>query len=191
MDFFTVPTSTFRLLYCIFVISHSRRRFLHFNATEHPTSQGIVHQLREVIPEDCALQYLILDRDGKFRGEVARMLECLGSRLIRRDYRSPWQNGAAERWAGSCRRELLDHVIVLNESHVRRPARKYLQYYYEDRVHDALNKETPAGRVLERRQTDAARGVSVPRACGLHHRYPWQTAPEARASPCRCHLLRC
>ena len=62
--------------------------------------------------------YLVLDRDGKFSGDVARMLECLGSKLIRTAYRSPWQNGVAERWVGSCRRELLDHVIVLSESHI-------------------------------------------------------------------------
>jgi transposase InsO family protein len=176
MDFFTVPTVTFRVLYCLFVISHSRRRILHFNATERPTSQWIVPQLREVFPEDSAPKYLILDRDGKSGGDVARMLECLGSKLIRTAYYSPWQNGVAERWVGSCRRELLDHVIVLGESHVRRLVREYLQYYHEDRVHDALNKETPAGRVLQRRQTDAARVVGVPRAGGLHHRYRWQAA---------------
>ena len=176
MDFFTVPTATFRVVYCFFVISHSRRRILHFNATEHPTRQWIVQQLREVFPEDSAPKYLILDRDSKFNGEVARMLECLRSKLIRTAYRCPWQNGVAERWVGSCRRELLDHVIVLSVSHVRRLVRDYLQYYHEDRVHDALNKETPAGRVRERRQSDAARVVGVPRVGGLHHRYRWQSA---------------
>jgi putative transposase len=176
MDFFTVPTVTFRLLYCFFVISHSRRRILHFNATEHPTGPWIVQQLREVFPEDSAPKYLILDRDGKFRGEVAKMLECLGSSLIRTAYRSPWQNGVAERWVGSCRRELLDHVVVLGESHLRRLVRDYIRYYHEDRVHDALNKDTPVGRDLERRQSDAARVVGVPRVGGLHHRYQWQRA---------------
>lgn len=176
MDFFAVPTVTFRVLYCFFVISHGRRKILHFNATEHPTSQWIVQQLREVFPEESAPKYLVFDRDGKFSGEVARMLECLGSKLIRTAYRSPWQNGVAERWVGSCRRELLDHVIVLSESHVRRLVREYLHYYHEDRVHDALNKDAPAGRVLERRQTNAARVVGMPRVGGLHHRYQWQTA---------------
>lgn len=111
MDFFTVPTATFRVLYCFFVISHSRRRIRHFNAREHPTCQWIVQQLREPFPENRATKYLILDRDGKFGGDVARMLECLGSEPIRTAYRSPWQNGVAERWVGSCRRELLDHVM--------------------------------------------------------------------------------
>ena len=80
---------------------------MHFNVTEHPTGAWIVQQLRGAFPEDRAPQYLILDRDGKFSGEVATMLEYLGSELIRTAYRSPWQNGVAERWVGSCRREVL------------------------------------------------------------------------------------
>jgi hypothetical protein len=87
--------------------------------------------------------------------------ECLGSKLIRADYLSPWQNGGAARWVATCPRELLDHVIVLNESHCGGLS-EYLQYYHEDRVHDGLNKETPTGRVLEPRQSDAARVVGEP-----------------------------
>jgi putative transposase len=82
MDFFTVPTATFRVLYCFFVISHGRRRILHFNATEHPTSEWIVQQLREAFPEDSAPRYLILDRDRKYEGEATEMLRSLGSKLI-------------------------------------------------------------------------------------------------------------
>ena len=96
MDFFTVPTATFRVLYCFFVIGHRRRKILHFNVTEHPTCSWIVQQLREAFPEDRTPQYLVLDRDSKFKGEVAAMLEYLGSELIRTAYRSPWQNGVAE-----------------------------------------------------------------------------------------------
>ena len=175
MDFFTVPTVTFRVLYCFCVIGHGRRRILHFNATEPPTAQWVVQQLREAFPEDRAPRYLVLDRDGKFGGEVTAMLKCLGSELIRAPYRSPWQNGVAERWVGSCRRELLDHVIVLSEPNLRRLVQGYIRYYHDDRVHDALNKDTPAGRDIERRRTAAARVVRMPRVGGLHHRYQWQT----------------
>jgi transposase InsO family protein len=147
------------VLYGFFVISHGRRKILHFNVTEHPTGSWIVQQLREAFPEDRAPQYLVLDRDGKFKGEVATMLEYLGSELMRTAYRSPWQNGVAERWVGSCRRELLDHVIVLSESHLRRLVREYTQYYHEDRIHDALRKEAPTGRVVERRPTGTAKVV--------------------------------
>jgi putative transposase len=175
MDFFTVPTVTFRVLYCFFVIAHSRRKILHINATEHPTAPWIVQQVREAFPEDRAPRYLVLIVTASL-AERHNVLECLGRELIRTAYRSPWQNGVAERRVGSCRRELLDHVIVLSESHLRRLVQDYIRYYHEDRVHDALNQDTPAGRVLERRQSDAATVVGVPPVGGLHHRYQWQTA---------------
>jgi putative transposase len=89
MDFFTVTTITFRVLYCFFVISHGRRKILHFNATEHPTSAWIVQQLREAFPEDAAPRYLILDRDSKYAGEAKKMPKHLGSQLIRTAYRVP------------------------------------------------------------------------------------------------------
>lgn len=176
MDFFTVPTATFRALYCFFVIGHSRRRILHFNATEHPTSPWIVQQLREAFPEDTAARYLILDRDRKYEGEAAEVLESLRSRLIRTAYRSPWQNGVAERWVGSCRRELLDHVIILNEAHLRRLIREYLRYYHVDRTHDGMGKDTPEKRPVERREAGHGRLVALPRVGGLHHRYTWRVA---------------
>jgi transposase InsO family protein len=164
------------VLYCFFVISHSRRQIAHFNVTEHPTSSWIVQQLREAFPENRAAKYLVLDRDGKFSGEVATTLEYLGSELIRTAYRSPRQNGVAERWVGSCRRELLDHMIVLNESHLRRLVRDYLEFYHDDRIHDALKKDTPTLRVAQCRPSGTAKVVSAPRVGGLHHRYHWQTA---------------
>jgi hypothetical protein len=101
MDFFTVPTVTFRVLYCFFVISHSRRKVLHFNAAEHPTSAWIVQQLREAFPDDTAPRYLILDRDRKYDGEATKVLHSLSNELIRTCYQSPWQNGVAETWVGA------------------------------------------------------------------------------------------
>jgi putative transposase len=157
-----VPTATFRVLYCFFVISHSGRQIAHFNVTEHPTATWIVQQLREAFPENRAPKYLVLDRDGKFSREVAMMLQSLGSELIRTAYRSPWQNGVAERWVGSCRRDLLDYVIVLNESHLCRLLRDYLEYYHDDRIHDALKKETPTLRVVQRRPSGTAKVVGMP-----------------------------
>jgi putative transposase len=93
MDFSTVPTATFRVLYCFFVISHSRRKILHFNATEYPTSPWVGQQLREVYPDDTAPRYLILDRDRKYEGEATEVLQSLRSELVRISYQSPWQNG--------------------------------------------------------------------------------------------------
>src|SRR5262245_43339517 len=87
-----VPTVTFRVLYCFFVISHGRRKIIHFNATEHPTSAWIAQQIREAFPEDAAPRDLILDRDSKYAGEATEVLKNLGTRLIRTAYQSPWQN---------------------------------------------------------------------------------------------------
>jgi hypothetical protein len=124
LDFFTVPTLTFRVLYCFFVIAHNRRRILHFNVTDHPTADWVVQQLRETFSDCDAYRYTILDRDDKFNDEVLTMLKSCGATPIRTSRQSPWQNGIAERWVGSCRRELLDHVIVLNEAHLRRLLRE-------------------------------------------------------------------
>jgi len=176
MDFFTVPAATFRVLYCFFVISHNRRKLLHFNATEYPTSGWIAQQLREAFPEDTAPRYLILDRDRKYEGEVTEVLQSLSSELVRTSYQSPWQNGVAERWVGSCRRELLDHVIVFNEAHLRRLVREYVGYYHADRTHDGLGKDTPEKRPVEGRPASPCRVVAIPRVGGLHHRYQWRAA---------------
>ena len=112
MDFFTVPTVSISLLYCFFIISHDHRRILHFNVKKHPTTQWIVQQLREASPFDSASRFLIYDRDAEYGPEVPVAARCLGIRPVRTSFESPWHNGIAQRWVGSCRRELLDHVIA-------------------------------------------------------------------------------
>ena len=116
MDFFTVPTVTFQLLYCFFVIAHGRRKVLHCNVTRHPTAEWVVQQLREAFPEAGPYRYVILERDSKFDHEVITFLKSTGLQPKRTSVRAPWQNGIAERWVGSCRREILDHVIALNRT---------------------------------------------------------------------------
>ena len=128
MDFFTVPTAGFRVLYCFFVIEHERRKILHFNVPCHPISVWVVQQLREAFPETDLYRYMVLDRDAKFDREVLEFLKTTGLKPKRTSVRSPWQNGAAERWVGSIRRELLDHVIPLHEFHLRRLICDYLIY---------------------------------------------------------------
>jgi putative transposase len=104
-DFFTVPTVTFKFLYCFFVIEHGRRKILHFNVTRHPTAEWIVQQLREAFPEAGPYRYVILDRDSKFNRGVVTFLEATGLQSKRTSFRSPWQNSIAERWVGSCRHD--------------------------------------------------------------------------------------
>jgi hypothetical protein len=175
-DFFTVPTVSFQLLYCFFVIEHGRRRILHFNVTAKPTSEWVLQQLRETFADAGPYRYVILDRDSKFDAEVILLLKSTGLTPKRTSVQSPWQNGIAERWVGSCRRELLDHVIALNESHLRRLMREYVSYHHEDRIHDSLEKDTPNRRPVEMKTSTAATVSSVPRLGGLHHRYTWREA---------------
>src|SRR5215471_4772037 len=175
-DFFTVPSLTFRTLHGFFVIAHGRRRVLHFNVTAHPTSDWIVHQLRDALPLPGSYRYILFDRDAKFGNEVFEFLEATGVRPIRTTARSPWQNGIAERWVGSARRELLDHVIPLNEQHLRRLGREYLAYYHEDRTHIGLEKTTPARRPIEACPRQERNVLALPRIGGLHHRYTWSQA---------------
>jgi putative transposase len=164
MDFFTVPTLTFRVLYCFFVIEHGRRKVLHFNVTEHPTGSWIVRQLREAFPESSPYRYMILDRDAKFGSEVADFLAAQVMKPKHISPASPWQNGIAERWIGNCRRELLDHVVALNEAHLRRLIRDYISYYHLDRIHDALEKDSPATRAVSHKPEPSAILISLPRS---------------------------
>ena len=172
-DFFAVPSAAFHTWYCFFVIEHSRRRILHFNVTRHPTSEWIVQQLRESFPLPSQYRYVLFDHDAKFGGDVLRFLKSSDLIPIQTSIRSPWQNGIAERFVGSIRRELLDHVIPLNEFHLRRLGRDYLAYYHNDRTHIGLDKNTPSSRVVEPRCHEPAQIVAEPRVGGLHHRYIW------------------
>jgi putative transposase len=175
MDFFVVPTITFRLLYVWFVIDHGRRRIVHVNVTYHPTARWVVQKLRESFPDDSTPNYLIFDNDTIFSSGVSASIESLGITPKRTAYRSPWQNGTAERWVGSCKRELIHHVIVLDEDHLHRLLRDYVRYYNTDRVHTSL-QDAPEGRAVELRPSPKSKIVGLPRVGGLHHRYVWKEA---------------
>ena len=176
MDLFTVPTVSLRLLYGFFVIEHGRRHIVHFNATFHPTSAWVMQQLREAFPYDTAPRYLVFDRDSIFSPAVVEFIRAMGTKPVRISYRSPWQNGTAERWIGTCRRELLEHVVVLSERHLVRLVGLYVSYYQEDRCHLGLDKDTPNERTVTPRPSPAAKVVALPRVGGLHHRYEWREA---------------
>ncbi len=176
MDFFVVPTAIFGLLYGLFIIHHGRRKILHFNATANPTADWVVQQFREAFPYETSVKYLILDRDCIFNSKVLAGMRAMGIEPVKTSVRHPQENGIAERWIGSCRRELLDRVIVLNESHLRRLVRAYIQYYNQDRTHLSLDKDAPESRAATSKPSTQAKVVAVPRIGGLHHRYEWKAA---------------
>jgi transposase InsO family protein len=171
MDFFIVPTLTFGVLYCFFIIAHDRRRILRCNVTRNPSSFWIVQQMREAWPYSQAQKFLLFDQDAKFVRDVIDAASTLGSEPIRTAFRSPWQNGVAERWVGSCRRDLLDHVIVLNQRNLKRLLGEYIEYYHNDRTHLGLAKDTPAKRPVAPASGTRKRIQSFSRLGGLHHRY--------------------
>ncbi len=171
MDFFTVPTLAFGVLHCFFVIAHDRRRILHFNVTKHPTSAWVAQQLREAFPYDSVPGYLIFDRGTNFNDDVVSIIKSFGITPRRTSFRSPRQNGVAERCVGNGRRDLLDHVIVLNERHLKRLMSEYVRYYHEDRTHLSLKKETPESRAAVENPGAGGRVLSLRRLGGLHHRY--------------------
>ena len=176
MDFFTVPTATLNVLYGFFVVHHDRRRIVHFNATYHPSAQWVIQQLREAFPFECAPRYLIFDGDSIFCPEVVRFMKALEIKPSRTAYSCPWQNPFAERWIGTLRRELLDHVVVFSRQHLVQLVNSYIGYYHEDRCHLGLERDTPEGRPVTPRPSPNAKVVALPRVGGLHHRYVWQEA---------------
>ena len=179
MDFFTVPAATFRVLYVWFAIKHSRREIVHWSVTESPTAPWVVQQLRETFPFDDAggrSRYLLLDRDAIFSAAVVATIASMGLEPTRTSYQSPWQNGVAERFVGTVRRDLLDHVIVLDGEHLRRLLSEYLEYYHRDRTHLGLEKDAPVARPVELRPAGPVAAHAQRRVGGLHHRYVWAAA---------------
>jgi transposase InsO family protein len=175
MDFFVVPTVRFQLLYVWFAIDHGRRRVLHFNVTASPTARWVIQQLRETFPNEPSHRFLIYDNDSIFTSAVTHAIKSFEIDPKRTAFRSPWQNGTAERVVGSVRRELLDHVVVLNEDHLRRLLREYFDYYNDERVHTSIG-DSPVGRPVESRPSKRAKVIGLPRVGGLHHRYRWREA---------------
>lgn len=167
VDFFTVPTVRLKILFVFVVLEHRRREILHFNVTDHPTSDWVAQQMMEAFGDRSTPRYLIRDRDGVYGDEVRRRLQTLGIQEVLTAPQSPWQNAYAERLIGSIRRECLNHFLVLNARHLKRTLGHYFRYYHRSRTHLGLGKQCPIEReVMER-------GVIIEKAelGGLHHRY--------------------
>jgi putative transposase len=169
VDFFLVPTLTFRLLFVFVVLRHDRRELLHVNVTDHPSAVWTVRQLIETFPEETAPKYLLRDRDAIYGEEFVRRVKGMGIRELLTAPCAPWQNPFVERLIGSIRRECLDHFVILGEAHLRRLLRSYLAYYNTVRPHQALGQNTPRPRAIQ--PLTHGRVVAIRQVGGLHHRY--------------------
>jgi putative transposase len=174
VDFFTVQTIRFQVLYVFLVLAHDRRRILHFNVTAHPTAEWTAHQLVQAFPWDSAPHYLLRDRDGIFGGDFVQQAKAMGIKEVLSATRSPWQRAYIERVIGTIRRECLDHMIVFHEASLRRTLVSYFEYYHRSRTHLSLEKDSPEPRPIQ--PPKLGRVVSVPQVGGLHHRYERRAA---------------
>ncbi len=169
IDFFTVPTASFRILYVFLVLRHERREVAHFNVTEHPTAQWTAQQMVEAFPWDPPPKYVVRDRDQIYGETFRRRVKSLGMEEVLIAPRSPWQNPYVERLIGSIRRDCLDHHIVLNERHLRRMLRAYMTYYHTARTHLSLGKQCPQPRPIH--PPDSGSVIAFAHLGGLHHEY--------------------
>src|SRR3982074_1670475 len=174
IDFFTVPTIRFQVLYVFLVLAHERRRIVHSNVTAHPTAEWTGQQLREAFPFDQLPRYLLRARDRIFGDDFGEQLRDMGICEVLSAPRSPWQRAYVERVIGSIRRECLDHVIVLHETSLRRILGSYFDYYHRSRAHLSLSKDSPEPRSIQPPEMGSV--VAVSQVGGLHHRYERRAA---------------
>ncbi len=174
VDFFTVPTIGFQVLYVFLVLAHERRRVVHFNVTAHPTAEWTAQQLREAFPFDQIPRYLLRDRDKIFGEGFRRQVRDMKVQEVLTAPRSPWQRAYVERLIGSIRRECLDHMIVFHEAGLRRILSAYFSYYHRTRPHLALDKDSPESRKVQ--PPELGRVVAIREVGGLHHRYERRAA---------------
>jgi putative transposase len=174
MDFCTVPTMFFKILYILIIISHDRRVIQHVAVTKHPTSAWVTQQLREATPFGMQPEYLIHDNDRIFVSkDLQEFLINSKIRSVRTGYHSPWQNGICERTIGILRRELLDHIIPFGEKHLECLLKEYNDNYYNPhRTHQGIGRKTPILSQEPVKSTAAATSlISGPVLGGLYHNY--------------------
>ena len=179
-DLFTVRTLGFRTLYVLFFVDHARRRLVHFGVTSHPTAEWVWRRFLEATAWNMAPRLLLRDRDSVYRCDFGRKLARLGIRQLLSPIRAPKANAIAERLVGTLRRECLDHVLVLNEPHLRMVLTEFAAYYNQDRPHRTLDLQppeegesgAPPPAAFSRASPDR-RVIGRPVLGGLHHAYSW------------------
>jgi putative transposase len=174
LDFFTVPTARFRVLFVLVLLSHHRRRVLHFNVTEHPTAFWTAQQMIEAFPEGSTPGYLIRDRDKVYGDYFRQRVKGMQIEEVMTAPQSPWQSPYVERLIGSIRRECLDHAIVLGQKHLRHMLISYFEYYDRSRTHLSLGKDAPEPRPVQ--PPEWGEVIQLPLVGGLHHRYQRRAA---------------
>ena len=173
----------FRILYIFVALEIGSRRLLHFNVTEHPTSEWTLQQLREALPGDQDYKFLLHDRHKTFSASLDETVESWGIHVLRSPVRMPTANAHCERLIGSIRRECLDYLLPLNAFHLRRTLREWGRHYNAGRPHRSLGPgipdhvQQPAAVSKQLARLSSFAGVTAkPILGGLHHEYGWARA---------------
>ena len=169
IDFFTVPTITFQILYCFIILRHEQRKIVHFNITTNPTVQWTVQQIKEAFPYDQSPKYLLRDRDAIYGHLFQHKVKNMVIHEVVTAPKSPWQNPFVERVIGSIRRDCLDHIIIFNQKHLPKILTSYRDYYLNARTHLSLEKNSPIPRKIEPKSKGKV--IAIPQVGGLHHLY--------------------
>ena len=171
MDLWIVRTIEFKALYVLVIIEHGSRRIRHWNVTDSPSMDWIIQQLREATPFGEVPRFLHRDNDRLYGKGVSKFLKDSFIEDVRSAFGSPWQNPFVERFFRSLRRELLDHVIIFHEEHLRNLISQYVNWYENFRLHQGLEGKSPVSGEEEREEIAAGKIVSIPILGSLHHRY--------------------
>jgi putative transposase len=174
IDFFTVATVRFEILFVLVILAHDRRRVRHFNLTAYPTAEWTAQQLIEAFPWETAPRYLLRDRDGVYGSEFRSRVASMGIEEVLTAARRPWQSPYVERVIGSIRRECLDHVVVLHERHLRRILAAYVDHYHRWRCHQGLDMDCPEPRPIQSPEQGGV--VEVAEAGGMYRHYERRAA---------------
>jgi putative transposase len=169
LDFFTVATVRFEVLFVLVILAHDRRRVLQFNITAHPTAEWTAQQVVEAFPWATAPRFLLRDRDGVYGVGFRKRVASLGIAEVVTAARSPWQSPYVERMIGSIRRECLDRVIVLHARHLRRVLSSYFAHYHRWRCHQGLDLDCPEPRPIQ--SPEQGEVVEVAESGGMYRHY--------------------
>jgi putative transposase len=174
IDFFVVPTATFRVLFVLVVLAHDRRRVVHFNVTENPTARWAGEQIMQAFPGGSEPKYLLRDRDSIYSEEFQKRIRAIGIKEVKTTPQSPWQNPFCERLIGFIRRDCLNRFIILGESPLRKILGRYFLYYHKYRTHLSLEKDAPEPRPIQ--AANLGEIIEIPEAGSLHHHYERRAA---------------